>query len=171
MSDLFLKKEQPWANSPRHYLQKSDVSDSLEKKEFFLCFWQFFPFFMPKSELLPFLFARSLFFKEQRERFAFFQERIAHSPKKNERVTQKTDARISNPVYSDSIHPTIMIPETDKQCLQWWCMLTRPSYSNIQYNNPYWFHSPYAQPLRNNNNKYRTYQSKLSSLLFGLNVC
>ena len=46
------------------------TSNLLKKFIFFICFWQFFPLFMPKKELLPLLFAHSLFFKEQLERFA-----------------------------------------------------------------------------------------------------
>ena len=46
------------------------TSDSFAKFVFFVCFLQFFPFFRPKSELIPSLFAHSLFFKERLEHFA-----------------------------------------------------------------------------------------------------
>ena len=46
------------------------TSDSLKKKHFIVCFGQFFPIFMSKSESLPSLFAQSLFFKEPWERYA-----------------------------------------------------------------------------------------------------
>ena len=69
-------KERPWAIRTHHSLQKSNVndllvlqanrsqrtSDSLEKFKFFLCFWQFFLFFMPKSKSLLSLLAHLLFF-------------------------------------------------------------------------------------------------------------
>ena len=61
---ISLWKEWPWAICP---LKKSNVSDSLAKKQ---VIWQFFPFFMPKSESLMSLFAHCLLFKEGLERFA-----------------------------------------------------------------------------------------------------
>ena len=87
---LHFTKEWLWANRCTRSLQKSDTSELLLKKEslewFDLllskterslkknsCFWEFFtafPLFMPMSELLPLLFAPSLSFKEQLERFA-----------------------------------------------------------------------------------------------------
>ena len=100
------------------------TSNVLEKSNFSYVFDSFFPFFMPKSELLPSLFAHSFFFKEQlerfapvalykratmsnslwslmtkegRERFAFFHEKIALSLTKNKRIARKTNKRIPNP--------------------------------------------------------------------------
>ena len=86
---LDFTKEWLWANRCSRSLQKSDTSELLLKKEsrewFDLllskterslqkisCFWEFFtafPLFMPMSELLPLLFAPSLSFKEQLDRF------------------------------------------------------------------------------------------------------
>ena len=77
-------KERPWANRSRRSLKKIDVSDSrliwancslkmgdsFEKFVFFRWFWQFVPFFMPKSQSLPMLFAHLLFFKERLDWFA-----------------------------------------------------------------------------------------------------
>ena len=87
-----------------------------------------FLLFMPKSELLPSLFAYSIFFKEglerfphvalykkatrsdslrslmtkeRRECFALFHEQIVHLLTKNEGIARKTDERIPNPrIYS-----------------------------------------------------------------------
>ena len=100
MSDtlkLLFTKERQWAIPSHHSLQKSDCEQlaqvalykramwvirswlrkSLLKNEqitqkihiFCMFFCQFFPLF-PKSKLYPSLFAHSLFFKEQLERFA-----------------------------------------------------------------------------------------------------
>ena len=150
ISSLF-KKERPWGNRSCRSLQKSNreqialdffkkerrqwfacdsseslskTSDSLEKKLFFECFWQFSPFVCQKSESFPLLFAQPLFFKEGRdrfalvalykrdtmsklipwifkterlERFALFHERIALLITKNERFARTTGDRIPNP--------------------------------------------------------------------------
>ena len=84
VSHIALNKRAKWANCSCHSLKKSNVSDLfvirvnrlqkqsdlLEKFIFFICYWQFFPFFMPKSESLPSLFAHLLFFKERLEQFS-----------------------------------------------------------------------------------------------------
>ena len=63
----------PWEIRSRRSLQNNDVSDSLEKIVFLYVFGSFcytFSLFMPKSESLPSIFTRSLFFKELLERLA-----------------------------------------------------------------------------------------------------
>ena len=131
---LLFTKEWLWANRSSRSLQKSAseqialkffqkksyISDSLVirancswKTVFFVCFLQFFPLFMPKSESLLALFLErweqffkerpwanrsrcslrksatmsnflsTLMTKEQRERFALFHKRIALSLTKN----------------------------------------------------------------------------------------
>ena len=49
---------------------RKKTRDTLENFVFFVCFWQFVPFFMPKSKSLQSLFTHLLFFKEQIERFS-----------------------------------------------------------------------------------------------------
>ena len=67
--DFFKKEQRQWfACDSSESLSKT--SDSLEKKLFFECFWQFSPFVCQKSESFPLLFAQPLFFKEGRDRFA-----------------------------------------------------------------------------------------------------
>ena len=99
-------KEKLWAIRSCRSLQKIDCEwfvrdsrDSLAKKERsarkiynFLCFWQFSPFGMPMSELLPWLFAHSLSFKERLEQFA----QVAHAKRatgviRSGRSWQKSD--------------------------------------------------------------------------------
>ena len=46
----------------------SNLLEKIIKNVFFPIFWTVFPFFMPKSESRPSLFAQSLFFKELHER-------------------------------------------------------------------------------------------------------
>ena len=53
-------------------------------------FFTAFPLFMPKSKMLPLLFALLLFFKEQCERFTLFQEQIAPLLIKNDRFALRT---------------------------------------------------------------------------------
>ena len=121
--DFFKKERRQWfACDSSESLSKT--SDSLEKKLFFECFWQFSPFVCQKSESFPLLFAQPLFFNEGRdrfalvalykrdtmsklipsifkterlERFALFHERIALLITKNERFARTTGDRIPNP--------------------------------------------------------------------------
>ena len=49
---------------------RKKTRDMLENSVFFVCFWQFVPFFMPKSKSLQSLFTHLLLFKEKIERFS-----------------------------------------------------------------------------------------------------
>ena len=82
-----LKNLRPWANCSCRTLKRATwliclwFTLSLANKiVFFTMFLKFltaFPLFMPKSKSFPWLLDPFVFFKERRERFALFQERIA----------------------------------------------------------------------------------------------
>ena len=132
-------KEHLWAIRSRRSLKKSDckqialdffkkceVSNSLviwanrskqwvicSKKHIFVCFWQFSPLFMPKSDLLTLLFAQSLFTKERprairslpsRQKsdggyWLFFTSQLLFRSQKTSNLFGKTDEQISNPEF------------------------------------------------------------------------
>ena len=98
--DFFLKKRCQWF--------AHDSSKSISKNEgfawnnfYFLYvfdrFSMLFPLLMPKSKLLPWLFAPLLFFKERREWFTIIWEEIALLLTKNAWFAQKKRSEFPNP--------------------------------------------------------------------------
>ena len=69
LSSFFRKERCEWfaRDSSKLFAKSKRIA---QNNVFFVCFWQFFLFFMYERELLPALFTHSLFFKERLERFA-----------------------------------------------------------------------------------------------------